>query len=53
MPIADSTSATLPNSASSIVGVRLASSDRDIHCSIVLTSAIGCSASIDWTAART
>ena len=30
-----------------------ARSDRDIHWSIVRTSAIGCSGSIDWTAART
>ena len=36
-----------PNSASSIIGVRRLSSDRAIHCSIVRTSAIGCSGSID------
>ena len=53
MPMADSMSATAPKSASSTIGVRRPSSDRAIHSSIVRTSAIGCSGSIDATAART
>ena len=53
MPIADSVSATAPNSASSSIGARRPSSDRAIHSSIVLTSAIGCSGSISATAERT
>ena len=53
MPIAESTSATPPNSATSSIGARRPSSDRAIHSSIVRTSAIACSGSIPATADRT